>query len=78
MVGTQPGGELQLVVLDVDRDHERAGDPGVLQCEVAEPADAEDRDGLRRCHVRDLDGLVRGHTRAAHQRGTKVPATEGR
>ena len=55
--GAELLGQLQLVVDDVDRDDRGAGDLGVLQREVAEPADAEDRDEVGRAAPDTLTAL---------------------
>jgi hypothetical protein len=56
---TQLAGQLELLVLDVDRDDLRPGDPGVLHGQVTQPADAEHRDEVGGPHAGDLDRLVR-------------------
>ncbi len=48
VVGAEFLRELQLLVVDVDRDDGGAADLRVLQCEMAEATDAEDRDQLVR------------------------------
>ena len=47
VVGAELAGQVQLGVLDVDGDDGAADDRGVLHGEVAEAADAEDRDPSR-------------------------------
>ena len=59
--------ELELLVDEIDCDHASAGDRRVLDREVAEPADAEDGDEVRRACARDLDCLV-GRDAGAGQR----------
>ena len=69
MVGAEFGGHRELVVLDVHGDDEPTGDAGVLQGQVPQPADAEDRDRLGGGDPGDLDCLVGRHTRARQRRG---------
>jgi len=71
MVGAQFGGHRELVVFDVHGDDEPAGDASVLQCEMPQTADAEDRDRLGGSDPGDLDRLVGRHTRA--RQGGGVP-----
>jgi len=54
--------------VQVDRDHATAGDPRVLEREMAEPADAEDRDQVGRARAGDLDRLVGGDAGAGERR----------
>src|SRR3954453_9380725 len=61
-------GKLQLLGRDVDGDGVAAEDPGVLQGEVTETADAEDRGPLGRAQARHLDGLVGGDAGAGQRR----------
>ena len=68
VVGAQLAGQLELGVVDVDGDHGAADQAGVLDGEVAEPADAEDRDSFAGLDVGDLDRLV-GRDAGAGQRG---------
>jgi hypothetical protein len=49
---------LELLVDEIDGDDATAGDPGELDREVPEPADAEVGDEVGRARPRDLDGLV--------------------
>ena len=51
-LGAQLTGELELLLVDVDRDDAPAGDRGVLDREVSEPADAEDGDEIGRAGAR--------------------------
>ena len=60
-VGSEPPAELELGLVDVDGDHRGAHQSGVLDREVAEPADPEDRHPLAGDDAGDLDGLVRRH-----------------
>src|ERR1700733_5182257 len=69
MVGAEFGGHRELVVFDVHGDDEPAGNAGVLQGEVSQSADAEDRDRLGGRDPGDLDRLVGCHTRAGQRRG---------
>src|SRR5580704_19124334 len=69
MVGAEFGGHRELVVFDVHGDDETAGDAGVLQGEVSQSADAEDRDRLSGSDPGDLDRLVGCHTSARQRRG---------
>ena len=48
-----------------------AGDRGVLDREMAEAADAEDRDEIGRARARDLDRLVRRDAGAGQRRGVE-------
>src|SRR6202044_3139172 len=59
----------QLGVLDVDADGEAAGDPGVLQRQVAEATHAEDRHRLGGRDAAHLDRLVSRDARAGQGRG---------
>ena len=61
VVGAEILCQLELFVGDVDRDDAGAADLGVLQCEVAEAADAEDRDQRARAGPGQLDRLVGRH-----------------
>src|SRR3984885_9438944 len=69
MVGAEFGGHRELVVLDVHCDDEPTGDTGVLQGQVPQPPDAEDRDCLGGGDPGDLDCLVGRHTRTRQRRG---------
>ena len=61
VVGAEILREFQLLVGDVDRDDAGAADLRVLQREVAEPADAEDRDQRPGAGPGELDRLVGRH-----------------
>jgi hypothetical protein len=66
--GAESLGQVELLRRDVDGDDGCARDVRVLDGEVAEPADAEHGDEVRRPGARDLDRLVRRHP-GARQRG---------
>ena len=68
VVGAELAGHLELVVLQVDGDHGRALDLGVLHRQVTEAADAEDRAQLRRADLGALDRLVDRDAGAAQRR----------
>jgi hypothetical protein len=51
-LGTQLAGEFELLVVQVDRDDAPARDRGVLDRQMAETADAEDGDEIRRAGAR--------------------------
>src|SRR5512132_1073805 len=70
-LGAELAGEVELLVVDVDGDHAPAGDRGVLDREVAEAADAEDGDEVRRARARDLHRLVGGDAGARQRRGVE-------
>ncbi len=60
--------ELELLVVQIDRDDPAAGDEGVLDRHVPEPADSEDGDEVRRPCAGDLDRFVRRHAGAGQRR----------
>ena len=55
VVGAQLDREVELLVLDVDGDHDRTAQPRVLQREMPQPADAEHGDPFTGLHVGGLD-----------------------
>ena len=69
VLGAEARGEFELGLLDVDGDHGSAHEPGVLDREMAQAADAEHSDQLGRLDLGDLEGFVGGHARAAQGRG---------
>ena len=75
VVGAEILGQLELFVGDVDRDDAGAADLRVLQRQVAEPADAEDRDQRARAGTGQLDRLV-GRDAGAGQHG-RVEGIDG-
>ena len=68
VVGTQLDCEVELLVLDVDRDHDRTTQPRILQREMPQPADAEHGDPFTGLHVGGLD-RGEGGDAGAGQRG---------
>ena len=67
-LGSVPCGERELVVVDVDGGDAQAHGPGVLDRDVAEPADAGDDDPLARARLGHLQALVDGDA-GAEDRG---------
>src|SRR4051794_7173013 len=67
VLGANGACALQPGRVDVDGDHRRAGDAGVLDREVPEAADAEDGDDARRAGAGVLDRLVGGHAGAGQR-----------
>ena len=61
---------VELVLVDVDRDDGGAGDPGVLDGHVAEPADPEHCDHVGGTDLSNLDRLVCRH--ACARQGRRV------
>ena len=61
----------ELAVEDVDGGDGPAGDLGVLHRQVAESADAEHGDEVRRAGARHLDRLVGGDAGARERRGVE-------
>jgi hypothetical protein len=68
VIGAEFPRHLELVVLQVDGDHGRALDLGVLHRQVTQAADTEDRAQLRRADLGALDRFVDRHAGAAQRR----------